>query len=47
MIGIEIEKVLRILHRVRTTGQYAGFIDNICPLHLANIKFLSASVVCA
>ena len=47
MIYIEIEKVVRILHRVRTTGQYTGFIDNICPLHLANIKFLSASVVCA
>jgi Ser/Thr protein kinase RdoA (MazF antagonist) len=47
MIFVEIEKVLRILHRMRTTGQYAAFIDNICPLHLANIKFLSASVVCA
>lgn len=47
MIGIEIEKVLRILHRVRTTGHYTGFIGNICPLHLANIRFLSASVVCA
>ena len=47
MIFVEIEKVLRILHRVRTTGEYAAFIDNICPLHLANIKFLSSSVVCA
>lgn len=47
MVGVEIEKVLRILHRVRTTGEYTGFIDNICPLHLANIKFLNASVVCA
>lgn len=47
MVGIEIEKVLRILHRVRTTGEYTCFIDNICPLHLANIKFLKASGVCA
>lgn len=47
MVGVEVEKVLRILHRVRTTGEYTGFIDNICPLHLANIKFLNASVVCA
>ena len=47
MICVEIEKVVRILHRVRTTGQYAGFVDNICPLHLANIRFLSESVVCA
>jgi hypothetical protein len=47
MMCLEIEKVLRILHRVRTTGQYAGFIDNVCPIHLANIRFLNASVVCA
>lgn len=47
MIYIEIEKVLRILYRVKTTGQYAGFVDNVCPLHLSNIKFLTASTVCA
>lgn len=47
MINIEIEKVLRILYRVKLTGQYAGFIDNVCPLHLSNIKFLTESAVCA
>ena len=47
MIYIEIEKVLRILYRVKKTGQYASFVDNICPLHLSNIKFLTASAVCA
>ena len=45
MVFIEIEKVLRILHRVRTTGQYAGFLNNICPLHLANINMLRASFI--
>jgi hypothetical protein len=45
MVFIEIEKVLRILHRVRTTGQYAGFLNNICPLHLANINLLRASFI--
>ena len=43
MIHLEIEKVVRILHRVRTTGQYAAFVDNVCPLHLANLKILRAS----
>jgi len=43
MLTLEIEKVLRILHRVMTTGHYAGFIENISPVHLANLKFLRAS----
>lgn len=43
MLFIETEKVVRILHRVRTTGQYASFLQNICPLHLANITMLRAS----
>jgi Ser/Thr protein kinase RdoA (MazF antagonist) len=43
MISVELEKVLRILHRVMTTGHYAGFIDNITPVHLANLQFLRAS----
>jgi hypothetical protein len=47
MIYIEVEKVLRILYRLKTTGQYSGFIKNICPLHLSNIRFLTASTVCA
>ncbi len=45
MVFIEIEKVLRILHRVRTTSQYAGFLKNICPLHLANINTLRTNFV--
>lgn len=47
MLYIEIEKVLRILHRVRTTGQYAGFVDNIDSLHLPNIKLIGGCVVYA
>jgi Ser/Thr protein kinase RdoA (MazF antagonist) len=43
MVSLELEKVLRILHRVMTTGQYAGFVDNIVPLHLANLQFLRGS----
>ena len=43
MLLIETEKVMRILHRVRTTGQYAAFVQNICPLHLANITMLRES----
>lgn len=45
MLFIEVEKVLRILHRVRTTGQYAAFVNNICPLHVANISLLRESFV--
>jgi hypothetical protein len=40
MISLEIEKVLRILHRVMTTGEYAGFLDNIVPVHLSNLTLL-------
>lgn len=43
MVSLELEKVLRILHRVMTTGQYAGFVDNITPVHLANLQFLRSS----
>lgn len=45
MVSLEIAKILRILHRVRTTGEYARFIDNIGPLHLANLRFLRAGYV--
>jgi len=43
MLTLEIEKVLRILYRVMTTGHYEEFIENISPMHLANLKFLRAS----
>jgi hypothetical protein len=40
MVFVEVEKILRILHRVRTTGQYVGFLNNICPVHVANLTLL-------
>jgi Ser/Thr protein kinase RdoA (MazF antagonist) len=45
MVFLEIEKVLRILYRVSTTGQYTAFLNNICPLHVANIDLLRASFI--
>ena len=45
MVYIEIEKVLRIIQRVRTTGQYAGFLENICPIHLTNLDLLRTSFI--
>ncbi len=47
MLYVEVEKILRILARIRTTGQYAGFVENIPAIHLPNIKLLTGSVVCA
>ncbi len=47
MLHIEIEKVLRILQRVRTTGHYEAFVENITALHLPNIEFVSGNLVCA
>lgn len=46
MIQLELEKTLRILYRVKTTGHYTGFIANICPLHLANIRMLRTGLSC-
>ena len=45
MIFVETEKIMRILHRVRTTGQYAAFLANICPVHVANLAILRRDFV--